>query len=322
MCLFQALWAIRTQADVTASSRQQHSHASVQVDPGVDTGIVKTVTALFREPNIRSTQIGTLHKGALTVLVSREKTNGWLNVIQYTSGHQGWVEARALVLHYTHHRSAETSLHRELMGTVAAPELNVVNAAGVGMFIHLDTTPETYIAPNMSKKIDVPTGVHTYNAAAPNVIPDFGSCDFLNGGRYSWTFTIAHARQSKTRIPVSQATINESKKLQVDVDARTLELRVEKQQIDTDRTVLRQQQSKWQSDSDALNALQQRLDRTSQEEINRYNGFVEALNNELTALREAERRFDAEVEAYNSNLNLVNRKKRRLQEIANLINSS
>src|SRR5258708_34967163 len=125
------------------------------IDRGVDTGIVKLPTILFAEPSADGMRIGTLRKGDLTVLVSRQTSNGWLNVIQFTSGRQGWVKSANLIVHYTLHKSVGLDFRGELTGTTDLPEISITNDSANGLFLHLSTMPDRYISSFATHKITV-----------------------------------------------------------------------------------------------------------------------------------------------------------------------
>jgi hypothetical protein len=182
--------------------------------------------------------------------------------------------------------------------------------------------PEFYITAHSTKTISIRSGVYDYNAAAPGVLPAFGSKNFLTGGEYSWTFYITHIIGRANRRPVSPALIAESKRLQAEFDAAVAEVRFEKRQIDADRVALGLQRESWQRHSDEIDSRRQSLDLTDAAAVDEFNRLVDATNDELASLRVAEQRLNSEIDAYNSKIDALNTLRQRLRTVAEKINAS
>jgi hypothetical protein len=305
-----------------APGRRRVRTPARQPDAGVDTGIVNAPTALFQEPNGSSPKIGPLRKGDLTILASRQKSNGWLNVVQFSTGHQGWVKADRLLIHYTARPASALDFRDELLGTTDLPSIAITNNSDKSLFVHLGTLPEVRVAPRATRTLTVPAGVYQYNAAAAQVLPAFGSKHLLTGSRYTWTFHIGRAGGTRRQRPVSPSLIAESKHLQAEVDSATAEVRVEKQQIAADQMALDLQVQAWKRHSEEIEAKRQTLDRTDQAALDAFNQLVDSANDELAAIREAEKRLDEAIEACNTKVDALNRAQERLRQIADSINGS
>lgn len=300
----------------------RRSRATAPRAEGVDTGIVKAATALFLEPNGTATKIGVLGKGDLLVLVSRDTSDGWLNVIQFSSGRQGWVKAERLITHYTQRRTSALELRGELLGSPDPPTVQITNDSDKSFYVHLGTLPEFQVKPHTTRNVTVSAGLLTFNAAAPNVLPVFGSNHFLNGTTYNWRFFIRRHASQRTPRPVDPNLVAECKRLQAEVDTSAVEVKIEKRQIDADRSALEFQTQTWKRHSEEMEAHRQTLDRTDQSAVDAFNDLVRQVNKELEALQEAERRFDAEIEAYNTKLNALHSARQRLEKLSDAINAS
>lgn len=320
ICASQVLRTESASAIIKAQ-RQTYKHARVPLDVGVDTGIVKRTTALFVDPTVASAKIGTIRKGDLIVLVSRKQSNKWLNVIQFKSGHQGWIKSEGVIVHYTHHKAASLDFRVASMGTADSPDIKITNESNEGLYMHLGAMGEMYIAPRTTKAVTIPAGIYTYNVTAPNVLPLFGTRDFLAGSVYTWGFYITNVHQDTKRGTVSLSLVQENKKLQADVNKRVAEMKIEKQQIDADRDALEQRRSKWKSTSDEIEVKRQMLDHSDQVAIDDFNRLVDDSNIESALNQKAEQQLNAEVEAYNFNLHLMNVEQSRLEEIAKIVNA-
>lgn len=307
------------------ASKKPHSsgksRASSPVDIGVDTGIVNSPTALFVQPDGSTAKIGSLRKGDLMVLVSREKTGDWLNVVQFSTGRQGWVKANRLITHYTRHPIPNLDLRSEFLNTTDPPSLQITNDSEKGLYLHLGTLPEIYVKPHVTQAVTVPPGFFHYNAAAADVLPKFGSSYFVNGTKYTWSFFIRPATTRRTPRPVDPALVAEGKRLQAEVDVTSAEVEVEKRQIDADEAALDLRIKSLKRRSTELENQRQTLDRTDQSAIDAFNEMVGSINSERASIQEAEKRLDAAIEAYNTKIAALRSARERLDKIADSINA-
>ncbi len=315
--------SIASSAASAKPSRMPQPQRKVQheQDPGVDTGLVKAATALFTEPSASSTRISALRKGDLTVLVSRVPSSGWLKVVQFTTGRQGWVKADRLIVRYTKRRAPGLDFRRELLGTTELPSVQISNASHKVLFVHIGSLPEIQIQPYTSKSLTIDSGAYSYNAASPGVIPAFGSMAFVTGGKYTWTFTIGKTGTG-TRRKADPALIAEMNKLQAEVDAAAAEVRFQKQQIDADQAALTQKREAARRRSEEIEAQREKLDRSDGAAVDAFNKSVDAVNAELGSIREAEERLDALIELYNTKVEALNASEQRLDALADKINGT
>ncbi len=289
-------------------------------DFGVDIGIARQPTVIFVAPSSKAQIIGRLRRGELTVLVSRTRSNGWLNVIQRSTGHQGWVLAGKLSLKYTTHQLKGFSFATEATGTVDPPQLTISNSSDQACYIHIGTYQEVAVVPHVTKTISIGSGIYHYNASAANVTPLFGWCDFVNGSRYRWNFFIVRGGVKHRSTHVSQATINENRQLQTEIDRLVSLQAVADSQISSDRLSLKLSESQLKVDQDGLDQQRLALDRTSQFAIDQFNSQVEKVNQESEDVQVATKKFNLEVEEYNVNVETLTRLRRRQREIEIQIN--
>jgi hypothetical protein len=318
------VWQVPVTAAERRAAGKPSSRAASQPDLGADTAIVKTPTALFIEPNTASAKIASLSAGDLTILVSRTNAYGWYNVVQFSSGRQGWVKAERVIVRLTRHPRPNVDLRAELLGTSESPEVAIVNKSGKGLYLHLGSTPEVHVPPYSTKTITVPAGVYSYNIAAANVIPLFGSKALINGERYTWSYSIVAGKSTapgKTR-RVDPLLAAEVKTLQREVDIALAEVEAQKRYLDVDRAALKRQQEAYERDRETLESRRRALDRTDERAVDEFNRLVDATNRKLDDLERAEARFEASIKAYNTKVNSVNAMQDRLSALADRINGS
>ena len=301
-------------------SRNQHPVPAVWHDPGIDIGVVKLATPLYSGLGTSSVKMAMLKKGEQTALVSRIASGVWLNVIQLKSGRQGWVHAASLELHYSSNRRESRHILGQITGSSDPPSVTVTNSSDKVFYIHISRMPEQYFSPHSTKKIAVPTGICQYNGAAPDVLPVFGSKDFLNGTDYTWEFTIQPHSDLIPQVAANPALLNKSKTLQTEVDGLTGASEDLRRKLDIDKVDLDKQHDKWKSDSDALDTRRLTLDRSNQSVLDAFNALVDATNAELADLQQKRLDYNSEVVAFNSALEMIADKKRQQEAVANKIN--
>ncbi len=307
-------------ADVTR--HRLTGQTNVSGDLGVDTATVKTQTALFANPDTASAKIGILHQSDLTVLVSREKWNGWYRIIQYSSGHQGWVLASKLFEpEYTKHRRPGSTLSNISTGTTDPPTMNIKNDLDVDLYLHIDKLAEVSISPHTVKSLTVQAGIFSFNAAAPNLLPDFGHMAFLNGTIYSWSFFIPSAHDSKKQSVVTPQMVADYNTKLADVNAKQAEIKIEKQQIDDARDNLHKQGDKAKAEADDIDARRIALDRTDEKAVDAFNLLVISANNDLNIYNKMKDDFNNRVDAYNSFLDALDAEKQQLASLERAVNA-
>ena len=292
------------------------------VDPGIDTAMVKTQTTLFVNPNINSTKISALRPGDLTVLVSRDVQNGWRNVIQYSSGRQGWVRSSRLFLpSYTKHPSSGRVLSGVPLGTETPPVIEVINDTNVNLYLHLDNIAEVSVGPHQTKSLQVRAGIFSFNAAGPKVLPDFGHMAFLDGERYPWHFFIQSTSQAKEKGTLSPALNSEYNTLLASIKTQKAEIAIEKQQVDTDRLALNKQYDDTKVEFDNIDINRPKLDHSDENAVNTFNSLLDKANADLDTHKKLLDQFNAKVDACNSKIDALIAQQKRLDEIEQAVNA-
>lgn len=289
-------------------------------DAGVDIGIVKTTSALFLRPNPHPTHIAVLQPGDRTILVSRTPVQGWMNVIQASSGHQGWVRAGNLTLHLTDNAPPKAELQSTPVGNDNLPVLSVTNSTGLPLYLHLSQLDEIQVDPHETKDITLPAGVHAFNAAIANAVPLFGYNEFPKGNKYSWNFVLTAGPQHAQTQSVSPETRAHIQQLQDAVDTLQPQIKDMAQQIAADKAAVAQQQAQLKTDTDAFNTKKAGLDQSNPAAVADLNTQTEHKNAEATAVKSAEDTLNAKIDKYNALLTDLKQKQQELAGIAGNIN--
>ena len=295
---------------------------STHFDLGVDTAMVKTQTILFTNPDIASAKIGVLRRSELMVLVSREKWNGWYRVIQYSSGHQGWVVANRLhEPEYTKHRNPGLTLSSTPTSANTSPVMELNNDTDYNLYLHIDTLSEITIKPHTIKPLVVRAGIFSFNAAVPDHTPNFGYMAFLSGSKYPWRFYVSHTHEfSPQPLVTPQMIANYNIKI-ADVDAKKAEAKIEKKQIEDDRYALQKQGDVVKAEMDNIDAKRALLNRSDQKAVDDFNGLVVSSNNDSDFYQNARREFNAKVDTYNSLCDALSAEDQQLYTLEGAVNN-
>lgn len=301
------------------TKKQQRTAPS---DPGVDTATVKTQTALFVDPSIDAAKISVLYPGDRTVLVSRDTWNGWLRVIQISSGHQGWVRSNRLVIYYTNHRKPDVAIDAVSLGTSDPPIIEVINDTDTNLYLHIDKLAEMSISPHATRSVTVQAGIFAFNASEPKRLPSFGSMAFLNGSKYTWRFFVGSVLEHNRQNVVTPTEVAEYRRLLADVETKTAESKIGKQQLDDDRAALHKQRDEVEGEVGDIDAKRPLLDHSDDKAVDDFNRLVESANNDAHAFKKMQEQFNAEVAAFNSHLDTLNAEQRQLVEREKAINAA
>ena len=308
--------------NATNAAAPKDKTKSGHVDLGIDTARVKTQTVLFVSPDTSSAKISVLYADDLTVLVSRNVQNGWRNVIQYSSGRQGWVLSNRLFPpFYTKHPSPGTVLTGVPLGTTTPPIIEVTNDTDVNLYLHLENLAEVSVRPHQTKSLQVRAGIFSFNAAAPNVSPDFGHMAFLDGIRYTLHFSVRFTNQAKEKGTLSPALNSEYNALLASIKRQNSEVAIEKLQMDIDKLALNKQADDMKADFDNVDTNRPKIDPSDQNAIDAFNGLVVKANTDLDTHKQLLDQFNAKVDAYNSHLDALIAQQKRIHAIEQFVNA-
>ena len=291
-------------------------------DRGEDVGVVVTATSLFTDPDASSTIVSALKVGEEVVLVPGESTGGWLEGVQLSTGHQGWIRSARLRIHYTQHRLPETSSFTDQRNSLGVPPILAVNnQTSATLYLHLSGMPEVSVPAQTMKHVTLNSGIYSFNAASAGLMPRFGHYDFLTGDLISWEFTAKPLNLIHPPKTIDPALVTESAQIQKDLDAGVPALKIQAQKISDDETALNQAQAKWKSDSDAIASARATLDQTNAANVEAFNQQVTATNAELASVRTLQQNYNNEIANYNAESDKLNAEHDRLVQIQKTIDT-
>jgi hypothetical protein len=158
-------------------------------DLGVDMAIVKVDSANMRgTPATDGEVVGKLPRGSMLVLITREATEGWYNVVDARSGLDGWVHGPLVDLRLTS-RTAGTPFQATQVDTTSPPKVEAHNESSYTLSLTVGAQKYT-ITPGTTLTLTIPAGTHRYIATAPGVIPAAGVKTWDTGHVYTWRFYV------------------------------------------------------------------------------------------------------------------------------------
>lgn len=131
-----------------------------------------------------------LLKGDNLVILDRDPTADWLNVINTETGKEGWVYKGHITIYYT--RSPKVSpvaIEEERGESYSDPKIRITNQSELTMTLRLGDSIYT-LAPYTERNITLTEGRYKFYSSFPRAYPLLGEKYFSRGYNYSWTFYI------------------------------------------------------------------------------------------------------------------------------------
>lgn len=288
---------------------------------GLDSGIVLQNTYIFSDYRELTSKIGVAKKSDIVVIVSRESKDGWINIIQYETGRQGWIKESRLSVKYSKGRSDKLNFNAEYLETVDNPKIVITNDSNEGLYFHLGSNSELYIGAHKQESIVVTPGIYSYNVAAPQILPLFGTRSLLPGYKYAWSFYIGKTGQSKKAKQVDPKLLEENNKLLSDRKDLILSLEKLKRELQADKLSLSEMEVKLNSDSATIEAIKKSIDDSTKEEIDKYNELIKSYNELLETYKSVGKAYNDKVLDYNTMVDALKKIKDRLAQISNTVKS-
>lgn len=165
-------------------------NAGATQDFGVDVGVVLPQRTVLRsEPDKNSKSVKSLQQGSVVVILDRENTDGWLNVLDVESAREGWALKKHLKIQLTQNPSQGPNFQTEYVPSLISPEVAIENASHKDLNLKLGSDIHQ-IPAHSNRTVTLEPGTFKYYASAPGVLPAMGERAFDTGHRYTWKFWI------------------------------------------------------------------------------------------------------------------------------------
>lgn len=150
-----------------------------------------TKTVNFRtQPNTSCSVLNSLPRGTALFVISKEKVNGFYQVLNIETNKEGYVHSNFVQL--------DKMLPKNEKG-IFTP-IGKINSTNPLIKIHNNTSKaltlklndELYsFSPQQRRELTLSSGSYSYRASAPGVIPDYGTEVMQSNHEYEWSFYIS-----------------------------------------------------------------------------------------------------------------------------------
>ena len=163
--------------------------AGPQVFAGDDAWLAYTTRAVnLREgPGKDFRALRQLEAGHAIFVISTERTDGFLPVVDIETAEKGWVHGSYIQLDSVVPPNDEAVFTPEGRTSSGESELEIYNNTRHTLTLSLNETVYR-LGPQERRTVAVSAGDYRYRASAPGVIPDYGAETIQDGYRYTWQF--------------------------------------------------------------------------------------------------------------------------------------
>ena len=159
-------------------------------DFGMDVAFVIVNTALLRKaPDAQGATVRTMEAGDALVMVTRDPTAGFYNVVDADTSDEGWIRADQVTVRLTKQPKTSPFEATKTNETTQNPTVSVKNDTDLEITLTMGEV-KYRIAPRDTLSITIAPGLHKYIASAPGVLPFVGTDTLQAGYKYSWQFYI------------------------------------------------------------------------------------------------------------------------------------
>lgn len=162
----------------------------IDSDAGVDIARVIVQKANLRASAYANSSVITeLSKGNVLVLLSKEPSGVWYNVINVETSEEGWIHGNNIEVQFTNERqiSKPTLARTTTERSDVNPYVIIKNDSEKTLYLKLGAS-RYVIEPNYTKRVDLTPGSYKFYASSPKVLPDIGEITFERGAYYTWRF--------------------------------------------------------------------------------------------------------------------------------------
>jgi hypothetical protein len=186
----KVIWDSTPELRINAEPNAGRKARMLRKDLGVDVAIpLRRQISLMDGPSADAARILTVNADDTLALLSREPTDGWLNVVHVHTAKAGWVNANDVQVTYTAHPSPPPQFSEKDLGTADPPSITVWNKTNRTLTLTIGDARYTFPS-GAHFPVSHPAGEWRYYASAPDALPAAGTKDWKRGRQYDWTFWI------------------------------------------------------------------------------------------------------------------------------------
>lgn len=156
-------------------------------------GYVSKQVNFRTEANTNCTVISTLQRGTALFIISKEKINGFYQVLNIETNKEGFVHSNFVQLDRALPKNEDGIFTPIGKTSFTQPVIKIHNNTSLTLTLKLNNDLYTF-SPQERKTLTLSSGSYTYRASAPGVLPDYGTENMQSNYEYEWSFYVSTPR--------------------------------------------------------------------------------------------------------------------------------
>lgn len=156
-------------------------------------GYVSKQVNFRTEANTNCTVISTLQRGTALFIISKEKINGFYQVLNIETNKEGFVHSNFVQLDRELPKNEDGIFTPVGKTSSSKPVIKIHNNTSLTLTLKLNSDLYTF-SPQERKTLTLLSGSYTYRASAPGVLPDYGTENMQSNYEYEWSFYVSTSR--------------------------------------------------------------------------------------------------------------------------------
>jgi len=156
-------------------------------------GYVKKQVNFRTEANTDCKVISSLQRGTALFVISKEKINGFYQVLNIETNQEGFVYSSFVKLDKLLPKNEKGIFTPTGKTDSKKPIIKIHNNTDLTLTLKLDDYSYTFSSQER-KTLSLPSGSYSYRASAPGVIPDHGTENMKSNYQYEWSFYVSTIR--------------------------------------------------------------------------------------------------------------------------------
>ena len=156
-------------------------------------GYVNKTVNFRTEANTSCKVISSLQQGTALFVISKDKINGFYQVLNIETNEEGFVHSSFVRLDKMLPKNEEGIFTPIGQTSSEKPIIKIHNNTNLMLTLKLNDELYTF-SPQERKTLTLYSGSYSYRASAPGVIPDYGTENMQNNYEYEWSFYISTSR--------------------------------------------------------------------------------------------------------------------------------
>jgi len=156
-------------------------------------GFVTKQVNFRTEANTNCTVISTLQRGTALFIISKEKINGFYQVLNIETNEEGFVHTNFVQLDKVLPKNEDGIFTPIGKTNSTKPIIKIHNNTSLSLTLKLNNELYAFSAQER-KTLTLSSGSYKYRASAPGVLPDYGTENMQSNYEYEWSFYVSTSR--------------------------------------------------------------------------------------------------------------------------------